>query len=105
MQKSGFTKNSDSLIRVLLVDDHTFFRQCVRSQLEMLSDIAIIGEAEDGRIAVELVRELLPDIVIMDVCMPNLNGIEATRQIRNEFPHVKIVALVLLRHRLYCRDF
>ena len=93
MQKSRFTKNIDSVIRVLLVDDHIFFRQCLRSQLEKRPDIEIIGEANDGRIAVELVRKLLPDIVIMDVCMPNLNGIEATHHIRNEFAQVKIIAL------------
>jgi DNA-binding NarL/FixJ family response regulator len=93
MQKSRSSKNSDSLIRVLLVDDHTFFRQCLRSQLEKRPDIEIIGEANDGRVAVELVRKLLPDIVIMDVCMPNLNGIEATRHIRSEFTQVKVIGL------------
>jgi DNA-binding NarL/FixJ family response regulator len=93
MQESRSTKSSNSPIRVLLADDHAFLRQFLRSLLEVQPYIEIIGEAEDGRIAVELVRKLLPDIVIMDVCMPNLNGIEATRQIRNEFMHVKIIAL------------
>ena len=93
MQKSEFNKSNVSPIRVLLVDDHRFIRHCIRGQLEKREDIEIMGEAEDGRIAVEIVRKLLPDVVIMDVCMPNLNGIESTRHIRSEFKHVKIVAL------------
>ena len=93
MQKSVYIKGSDLPVRILLADDHAFIRQFVRSLLERQSDIEIIGEAEDGRKAIELVRKLLPDIVIMDVCMPNINGIEATRYIRKEFAHVKVIAL------------
>lgn len=65
---------------ILLVDDHAIIRQGLRSLLEKQPDLEVVAEAEDGRKAIELVRELLPDIVIMDVTMPSLNGIEATHR-------------------------
>lgn len=80
-------------VRVLLVDNHEITRQGVRSQFEKESGIEIVSEAGDGRTAIALVSKLLPDIVVMDIGMPNLNGIEATRQIRNGEPSVKVVAL------------
>jgi len=69
-------------IRILLVDDHTILRAGLRALLEMESDMTVVGEAEDGRTAVELTRQLKPDLVVMDIVMPLLNGIEATRQIK-----------------------
>ena len=80
-------------IRVLLVDDHEITRQGVRSQFEEESGIEIVAEAGDGRTAVALVSKHRPDIVVMDIGLPDLNGIEATRQIRDEEPSVKVVAL------------
>ena len=80
-------------IRVLLIDDHEITRQGVRSQFEKESGIEIVAEAGDGRTAVALVSKHLPDIVIMDIGLPDLNGIEATRQIRDGEPSVKMVAL------------
>ena len=80
-------------IRVLLIDDHEITRQGVRSQFEKESGIEIVAEAGDGRTAVALVSKHLPDIVVMDIGLPNLNGIEATRQIRDGEPSVKVVAL------------
>lgn len=80
-------------IRVLLVDDHEITRQGVRSLFEEESGIEIVAEAGDGRTAVALVSKHLPDIVVMDIGLPNLNGIEATRQIRDREPSVKVVAL------------
>jgi len=80
-------------IRVLLADDHPIVREGLRSLLEKEDDIEIVGEAEEGRKAVGLVRELLPDVVIIDITMPNLNGVDATRQIVKEFPAVKVIAL------------
>lgn len=79
--------------RVLLVDDYEITRQGVRSLLEKESGIEIVAEAEDGRTAVALVSKHLPEIVVMDIGLPNLNGIEATRQIRAREPRVKVVAL------------
>jgi len=65
-------------VKILLADDHAIVRQGLHSLLEKEPDIEVVGEAEDGRKAMQLVRELEPDIVIMDITMPNLNGIDAT---------------------------
>jgi two-component system NarL family response regulator len=80
-------------LRVLLVDDHELMRQGLRSILEREDEVEVVGEAADGRTALELARTLVPDVVIMDVAMQDLNGIEATRQIRAECPGVKVLAL------------
>lgn len=80
-------------IRIILVDDHRIIRQGLCSLLESQPDIEVIGQAEDGQNAVELVREMQPDIAIMDVTMPKLNGIDATRQITQLFPKVKVIGL------------
>ena len=69
-------------IRVLLVDDHAILREGLRALLEREPDMQVVGEAEDGRAAVEQARQLQPDVVVMDIAMPLLNGIEATRQIK-----------------------
>jgi DNA-binding NarL/FixJ family response regulator len=74
-------------IKILLADDHRITRQGLRSLLEKEPDMEVIAEAEDGRTTVRLARELLPDVVVMDVTMPDLNGIEATRQILAELQH------------------
>ena len=80
-------------IKVLLADDHKIFRQGLRGLIADEIDMAIIGEAEDGRDALAQIAKLKPDIVIMDVGMPGLNGIEATRQIMKEFPKTRVIAL------------
>lgn len=80
-------------IRLILVDDHKIVRDGLRSLLEKTPGMEVIAEAAEGRAAVQLVRELSPNVVIMDVAMPDLNGIEATRRIREENPETKIVAL------------
>ena len=80
-------------IRVLLVDDHELMREGLRSILDRDEHVEVVGEAASGRAAVELARSLSPDVVVMDVAMKDLNGIEATRQIRAECPGVKILAL------------
>ena len=80
-------------MKVLLADDHKIVRDGLRNLLEKDPDIVVAGEAEDGREALQLVRKLSPDVVIMDIAMPELNGIEATRQILAEADEVKVVAL------------
>jgi DNA-binding NarL/FixJ family response regulator len=91
-------------IRILLGDDHGIIRQGLRSLLEKEPEMEVVGEAEDGRKALELVRELVPDIVIMDITMPNLNGVEATHQIVSEFPKVKVIALSIHSNKRFVAD-
>ena len=78
---------------ILLVDDHPVFRKGMRLLLEEESDMSVIGEASDGREGIDRVREFSPEVVIMDITMPNFNGIDATRQILSEAPDTKVVAL------------
>jgi DNA-binding NarL/FixJ family response regulator len=86
-------KESDMSIRILLVDDHKIVRAGLRALIEKQSGMEVIAEAGDGRSAVQMVQELLPNVVIMDIAMPDMNGIESTRQITATAPNVKIVAL------------
>jgi two-component system, NarL family, response regulator NreC len=82
-----------SKIRVLLADDHKMIRAGLRLVLEQSPDVAVVGEADDGRQAVTLAQELKPRVVVMDVGMPNLNGIEASLQIRQALPETSVVML------------
>jgi two-component system response regulator NreC len=80
-------------IRILLADDHTVMRAGLRLLLEREQDMVVVGEAEDGRRTVELAEEHRPDVVVLDIAMPNLNGIEAARQIAGKQPKTSIVIL------------
>jgi DNA-binding NarL/FixJ family response regulator len=80
-------------IKVLLADDHTVVRQGLRSLLAAEDDIEIVGEAETGRQAVQMAKKLLPDVIVMDIAMPLLNGLEATRQITKDLPSSKVLIL------------
>ena len=80
-------------IRILLADDHTIMRMGLATLLESEPDMCVVGEAENGKVAVRLARELKPDVIIMDLMMPVLSGAEATRLIREENPNVRIVVL------------
>jgi len=88
-------------MRILLADDHQILREGLRTLLEKQPDIKVVAEAEDGRTAVQLARKLSPDLVIMDIAMPDLGGIGATRQITAEIPGVKVVALSMHADRRF----
>jgi DNA-binding NarL/FixJ family response regulator len=81
------------IIKVLIVDDHTLIRDGIRALLSLASDIEVVGEAANGKEALEKARELSPDVVLMDLSMPIMGGLEATRRIRKESPETKILAL------------
>ncbi len=85
-------------IRVLLADDHAVVRQALRMMLEREPDIEIVGEAWNGRMAVDLARQLRPEIVLMDVMMPVMNGVQATRAIHAESPALCVIGLSMYEH-------
>ena len=91
------------MTRVLLADDHKILREGLRTLLEQESDMQVVGEAENGRSSVKLAGELAPDVVIMDVAMPDLNGIDATRRITEAEPNAKVLALSMHSDGRYVR--
>lgn len=82
-------------LRVLVVDDHTLVRAGLRALLELAPDIEVVGEAEDGLNALAQARALHPDVVLMDLAMPKMGGVEATRRIKEEFPQMQVLALTV----------
>lgn len=91
-------------IRILLADDHALVRQGFKMILDAQPDLEIVGEAGNGREAVELAARLRPEVVVMDVAMPELNGIEATRRIAEHAPHTRILALSMHKDSVYVRE-
>jgi two-component system response regulator NreC len=92
------------MIKILLADDHALVRQGFRMILEAQQDMEIVGQAGNGREAVELAEKLHPDVVIMDVAMPELNGIEATRRLAASQPRTRVLALSMHKDSMYVRE-
>lgn len=91
-------------IRVLLADDHTILRKGIRMLIDAQADMEVVGEAATGREAIETARNLKPDVIIMDVSMPELNGIEGTRQICDELTRTRVLALTMHKDSVYVRE-
>jgi len=91
-------------LRILLADDHAVVRQGFRRILESQPDMEIIGEAGNGREAVDLAEKLTPDLIVMDVAMPELNGIEATRRLKESSPRTRVLALSMHKDAVYVRE-
>ena len=91
-------------IRVLLADDHQMFREGLRQVLERHEGLEVLPDAPDGRTAVRLAQELKPDVIVMDITMPGLNGIEATRQIRAARPGARVIALSMHADRQFISE-
>ena len=92
------------MIRVLLVDDHGLVRAGLAGLLETAPDVEIVGQAADGHEAVELAEQLQPDIILMDLSMPVLDGVEATRQIVGRHPETRVIALTSFSDRTKVND-
>jgi two-component system, NarL family, response regulator NreC len=92
------------MIRILLADDHALVRQGFSMMLAAQSDMQVVGQAANGREAVELATKLLPDVAILDVTMPELNGIEATRRLAESTPRTRVLALSMHKDAVYVRE-
>lgn len=91
-------------IKVLIADDHRVVREGLAAILKTKENIVVVGEAQDGQEAVQKASSLMPDVILMDVSMPRMNGVEATRQIKRESPHVGIIALTMYDEQQYIFD-
>ena len=91
-------------IKVLIADDHRVVREGLMAILKTKENIEVVGEAQDGQDAIQKVRTLEPDVILMDVSMPRMGGVEATRQIKREFPHIGIIALTMYDEQQYIFD-
>lgn len=91
-------------IKILIADDQKMIRQALRNLIKKEPDIEVIGEAEDGLVSVKMAEKLMPDVILMDVVMPGLSGIEATRRIKIKFPSIKIIAFSIFLDKELVRE-
>lgn len=102
MSENAFiTSQQPFPIKILLVDDHAVVRDGIRARLERSSDFEVVGEAVNGREAIQKVDELMPDVVLMDISMPVMNGMDAARQLRDNYPDMKVIILTMHEHKEY----
>jgi two-component system, NarL family, response regulator NreC len=95
------SRETETKIRVLLVDDHTILRQGLKMLLNAQPDMEVVGEASDGHQAIAEANRLLPDVILMDITMPEMNGIEATRQVRRQRPDMRVLVLTMHENEEY----
>lgn len=93
------------MIRILIADDHALVREGIKALLKMNDDIEVVGEASDGQEAIKLALKLVPDIVLMDISMPGLGGLEATNEIKKQEPNIKIIVLTQYDDKEYISRF
>ena len=91
-------------IRVLLAEDHTLVRAGFRALLEKLDGILVVGEVSDGLEALKVSKEIVPDVVLMDIAMPGMNGLEATSRMRQECPRTKVLMLSMYTNEEYLKE-
>lgn len=96
--------DDQNVIKVLIVDDHHVVREGISAILKIADDIEVLGEAKDGQEAIEKARTLLPDVVLIDISMPLMDGVTATRAIKREHPHMGVVALTMYEEEQYIYD-
>ncbi len=97
------TNDNEGVIRVLIVDDHAILRDGLKALLQGESDIEVVGEASTGREAIRLIRQVKPDVVLMDISMPDMTGLEATEVIKKGYPEVKVIALTVHESETYLK--
>ncbi len=97
------TMAEQRVIRVLIVDDHAILREGLKALLKSEPDIEVVGEASTGREAIKLIRQLHPDVVLMDISMPDMTGLEATQIIKKGYPEVKVIALTVHESEIYLK--
>jgi two-component system response regulator DegU len=100
----GGRKAPEGKIRILLVDDHTVYRRSLHNTFELETDIEVVGEAPGGQEAIEMAGQLKPDIVLMDINMPSMSGIEATRQLTDVYPGMLVVLLTMFKEQEHLRE-
>jgi len=91
-------------LRILLADDHAILREGLKALINVHPDMEVVGEAADGKAAYDRTKELHPDVLVMDVSMPNVNGVQATRDVRRQWPNVRVLALTVHEERSYLRE-
>ncbi len=92
------------MIKILVVDDHDFFRKTLNDYLSSVGKVSVVGEAANGRQAVELAKKLKPQLILMDIQMPELNGVEACKAIKEAMPTTKVILYTMYESKMSCKE-